>query len=261
MSDRPQSENCGSELPRAGLPPESRASSLPRLGKAKAFTLLELLVVIGLIAAMSFVLFSGLAGGGKSATLQTAQATVSSLVTAARTKAPATNRKVRLLVNIDAGSPERYLRFVVLQLARQPGASPSDWDTVQSLALPAGAYVMPGSLTGIVLEATQWKCVSDPTEDLVSELFKNQTLTYAIEGDTTAQLWTGVAFTPNGTLAALVGGPPPKGSIVLALGQPRAPGSYSAGDSPVILVNPESVRGLMLSAYGVPALLNERNAF
>lgn len=210
---------------------------------------------------MSFFLVSGLTGGGKSVALQSAQATVSNLVTAARTKAPATNRKTRLLVNVDPGSPERYLRQIVLQLARQPGSGPSDWDTIQSVHLPAGAYIVPGSLTGLVTNATQWKRVSDPADDLVSDLFKNQSLTYAIEGDTTAQLWTGVAFTPNGTLAALVGGPPPKGSIVIALGQVRAPGSYPAGEPPVQLVNAQTVRGLILSAYGVPALLNERNAF
>ncbi len=233
----------------------------PPLQLSSGFTLLELLVVIGLIAALSFFLFSGLAGGGKSVALQSAQATVSSLVTAARTKAPATNRKTRLLVNVDPGSPERYLRFVVLQLARQPGSSPADWDTLQSIFLPAGAYVVPAALTGLVTDAAQWKRVSDSAADLTSDLFQNQSLSYAVEGDTTAQLWTGVAFTPNGTLAALGGGPPPKGSIVLALGQPRPPGSYAAGDPPIQLGTAQTVRGLVLSAYGVPALLNERNAF
>jgi len=233
----------------------------PPLQPSSGFTLLELLVVIGLIAAMSFLLASGLTGGGKSVALQSAQATLSNLVTAARTKAPAANRKTRLLVNADTVSPDRYLRFIVLQLARQPGSSPADWDTIQSLSLPAGAYVVPGLLTGLVTDATQWKRVSDPADDLVSDLFKNQSLTYAIEGDTTAQLWTGVAFTPNGTLAALGSGPPPKGAIVLALGQARPPGSYTAGSPPVQLGNAQTVRGLVLSAYGVPALLNERNAF
>lgn len=246
-----------------------RQKSVSRIGstlrahcsRLAAFTLLELLVVIGLIAALSFVLISGLTGGGKSVALQSAQATVSNLVTAARTKAPATNRKVRLLVNVDVSVPERYLRFLVLQLARQPGSSPADWDTIQSVSLPGGAYVVPGLLTGLVADATQWKRVSDPAEDLASDLFKNQSLTLALEGDPTAQAWTGVAFTPNGTLAALSGGPPPKGSIVIALGQARPPGTIPAGQPPVQLASAQSVRGLVLSAYGVPALLNERNAF
>lgn len=245
-----------------GTPPTREpVSNHSPLQDQRGFTLLELLVVIGLIAAMSIFLVSGLSGGGQSAALQSAQATVSSLVTAARTKAPATNRKTRLLVNVDPASPERYLRFLVLQLARQTGSSPADWDTIQSVTLPAGTCVLPGSLTGLVANAAQWKRVSDPAAELSSDLFKNQSLSYAIEGDLTAQLWTGVAFTPNGTLAALVSGPPPKGSIVIALGQVRPPGSYAAGEPPVQLGSAQSVRGLILSAYGVPALLNERNAF
>ncbi len=232
-----------------------------RLQNRHAFTLLELLVVIGLIAAAAFFLFGGLTGTGRTATLQASQATLANLVTSARTKAAATGRRVRLLVNNDPGEPERYLRFVVLQLGRQAGANPAEWETVQSVFLPAGAYVVPGSLAGLVTDAAQWKRVSDAGDDLDSDLFANQNLAYVFEGDATAQIWTGVAFTPNGTLASLGGGPPPKGAIVIALGQLRAPGSYAPGQPPVLLGDAAGVRGLLLSAYGVPALLNDRNAF
>ena len=60
--------------------------------KSGGFTLLELLVVVGLTAALSFVLIGGLGGGGKSAALQSAQATMANLVTAARVKAMATGQ-------------------------------------------------------------------------------------------------------------------------------------------------------------------------
>jgi hypothetical protein len=112
-----------------------------------------------------------------------------------------------------------------------------------------------------VADEAEWKRVSNPDADLVSDLFTNQALTYALEGDDTAQTWLGVAFTPNGTLAALVTGPPPKGYVVLAQVQVRPPGSYGPGEPPLRLVDPSGVRGLVLSAYGVPAPLNDRNAF
>ena len=230
-------------------------------GLSSGFTLLELLVVIGIIAATAFFLFRGLTGGGRSAALQSSQATLANLVTSARTKAAATGRKVRLLVNNDPGEPERYLRFVVLQVGAQAGSSPSGWETVQAVFLPPGAYVVPGVLTGLVADPSQWKRISDATDDLDSDLFANQSLAYVFEGDGNAQIWTGVAFTPNGTLAALGGGPPPKGSIVIALGQLRPPGTYAPGQPSVQLGDPAGVRGLLLSAYGVPALLNDRNAF
>lgn len=231
---------------------------------AGGFTLLELLVVIGLIAAMSFFLVGGLTGGGATAALQSGQATLANLISTARAKAAATGRKTRLLVNTDANAPERYLRHLVLQLARQAGAGPADWDTLVRVSLPEGVYVMPPSLTqggGLVANPADWKRVTDPAADLVSDLFTNQSLSVLLEGDASAQLWTGVGFTPNGTLAALGGGQPPKGALVIALGVRRPPGSYQSGESPVQLGNPQAVRGLVLSAYGVPALVGERSSF
>lgn len=226
----------------------------------RGFTLLELLVVVGLIATTSILLLKGASGGGRAAHLGSAQTTLANLVTATRTKAAATGRKTRLLVNVDPGDSRRYLRFVVLQVGQQAGASPTDWITTQSAFLPAGTYVVPATLVGLVADTTNWKRISDPADELVSDLFANQSLAYLFPGDTAPQLWTGVAFTPNGTMAALAGGPPPKGSIVVAAGRSRA-GSEVSGQPGVELDDASLVRGLFLSAYGIPALLHGREAF
>lgn len=228
------------------------------------FTLLELLVVIGLIAGLSLFLFIGLGSGGQAAALQSGQATMANLITSARLKAAATGRHCRVLVAQDPAVAERYLNTLVLQLARQAGANPAEWETVQMLTLPAGVFVLPASLVspaGLVADASQWRRVSEPGEELVSGVFRNQAIIAALEGDDTARNWTGVCFTPNGTLAPLAGGPPPRGLLVLTTGGGRAPGSYAQGESPVQLTNPHLVRGLVLSVYGVPALLNDRSAF
>jgi len=130
--------------------------------------------------------------------------------------------------------------------------------------LPTETFVLPAALAapaGLVADVTSWKRISDPAEDLVSSVFLNQGITLALEGESVARLWTGISFTPNGTLAPLAGGPPPKGLLVIATGVRRAPGAYAPGESPIQLSNPEAVRGLVISAYGVPALLNERSAF
>lgn len=225
-----------------------------------AFTLLEILVVIGLIAGLSFWLI-GVLGGGRAMSLSTGQTLLANLITAARTKAPATSHKTRLLINADPSQPDRYLRLLVLQVARQPGASPTDWDTSLSAQLPEGVYVVPPSLAGIVANPADWKRVSDPSADLASDVFENQALIYQMNGDPSEQPWFGVAFTPNSTLSALLSGPPPKGTVVLAQGRIRTPGSYGEGQPPVELFNPQNVRGIMLSAYGIPALLPDRSAF
>jgi prepilin-type N-terminal cleavage/methylation domain-containing protein len=226
----------------------------------RAFTLIELLVVVGLIAILSAAVFQLPADGGSEAAMRSAQAIMRDLVTVARTRAPATGHKTRLLVNVDAGVPERYLRLVVLQIGRQAGASPADWDSLQRIALPTGVFVVPAALDGVVTAPSDWKRASDPTADLSSDLFSGQSLAYALEGDTAPQSWTGVAFTPAGTLAALAGGLPPKGSLVLAPGRRREV-EQGSGAPPVTLENPKTVRGLLLSAYGVPALLPNWNAF
>lgn len=232
--------------------------------RTRAFTLLELLVVVGLIGVMSFFLLSGMIGGGAAAALQAGQATMANLITVARTKAPATGRKTRLLINTDAASPERYLRYIALQLARQAGSSPADWDTITTVTLPEGVYIVPSSLTqttGLVDSPANWRRMSDPSAEMVSDLFANQSLRVALAGDAVAQNWTGVAFTATGTLAAVSSGTPPKGFLVITLGTRKQPGSYLSGEAPVRLINPQAVRGLVLSAYGVPALLNDRRAF
>jgi hypothetical protein len=217
-----------------------------------------LLVVLALVAATSLLVAGGMAGG-KTTRLRSSQAIMANLVTAARAKAAATGRKTRVLVNADPGEPQRALRFVVLQVASP--ADPAAWATAQSFLLPPGTYVAPGSLTGLISDPAQWKRLSNLEDELASDLFANQSLAYVLDGDATAQLWTGVAFTPNGTLASLAGGPPPKGSVVIARGAPRPAGTYAAGQMPVQLEDPAQVCGLLLSAYGVPALLDDRSAF
>lgn len=229
--------------------------------QSTGFTLLELLVVIGLVALLAATAFHGLTGGGREAALRSSQALLANLVVAARSKAAATNCKVRLLVNVDPAAPERYLRLVVLQVGRQPGPSPANWDTFQRMGLPAGVFVVPASLSGLVAVPGEWKRVSDTSADLASDLFTAQQLSYALEGDVTPQAWTGVAFTSVGSLSTLSGGPPPKGSLVLAPGRRRGAAEISSGDPPIELEQPAAVRGLLLSAYGVPTLLRERNAF
>lgn len=231
--------------------------------QSAAFSLLELLVVIGLMAALASFLLIEFGGRNQSAALPSAQATVANLVTAARLQATASGRKTRLLVQMDTAVPDRFLRQVVWQRALQAGVNPTDWEVVESLRLPAGCYVMPASLSaaaGLVENESAWKRRSAPTQSLASDLFAGQTLVLQLPGEDRMQRWTGVAFTAQGTLAPLHGGTPPSGAWLLAAGNPRPPASSAAGESPVRLVSPRQVRGVILSAYGVATLLSDPDA-
>ena len=220
------------------------------------FTLLELLVVVGLIAIFSFFIAGGLTGGGKSAALQSAQATMANLVTAARTKAMASGQSARVLVHIDVAStsqPLRYLRYVAVQTQTATG-----WQTVTEAFLPNGVYVVPGNFSTIPAglfaanTSTPW-AKADGSALRSTALRSNQIISETINSPATEQ-W--VSFTLSSSA-----GTAQSGDIVLAAGHVRPPGSYLAGESPVELESPENVRGLTLSSYGVPALINARASF
>lgn len=224
----------------------------------RGFSLLELLVVVGLIAALALVLLGGLGGGGKAASLQSAQATLANLVSAARMKAQAGGGGARLLIHVDptsTGDPARFLRYIAIQTQVSGG-----WEPVPAVEiyLPEGVYVVPGNLAsipaGLFAPGTAIPWTKPDNSPLRSTALRaNQVLLLALNSPV-AEQWVSVSFAPAGTTAQ-------SGDIILATGHRRPPGSYYPGESPVELENPETVRGLTLSTYGLPALINDRMSF
>lgn len=238
--------------PGPALTPIGRAAACRRA----AFTLLELLVVVGLIAALSFVLISGLGGGGKSAALQSAQATLANLVTVARVKAMASGQPSRVLVCIDQNSsaqPSRFLRYVALQVQVA-----DTWQLATEAYLPEGIYVVPGKFGsipgGLFPTTTSMPWTRSDGSSLRSTALRNDRITTETLDSVTAEQWVSISISVAGTTAQ-------SGDIILAAGRRRAPGSFAAGESPVELLSPEQVRGIALSAYGVPVLVNSRASF
>lgn len=230
-------------------PPGQRLSSVLR-ARSSAFTLLELLVVIGLIAAMSFLLIGGLAGGGKSAALQAGQSTVANFVTVARTRAVATGNTTRILVRTSF-TAENFRRLLLLVEQRN-----NTWETIDSINLPAGVFVLPYRTRvppGMYPNAADWR-TANGQEVLGSSALSATPVPYAFESGST-ETWDYLGFTPRGTTETS------QGSLVLATGRPTPPGELSQSDSPVVLMDPASVRGLQISTYGVPRLLNDRSGF
>lgn len=227
-------------------------------GSAEGFTLLELLVVVGLIAAFSFFLLGALRGGGQAAALQSGQATLANLVTAARTRAMASGESARLLLHVDPGSPEaarRYLRYLVLQV-QSGGVWPAA--PAAEIFLPEGVLVVPGNFPTIPAglfatnPASPW--TKSDGSPLRSTALRAASITSEAINSPVAEQWVNITFTASGTTAQ-------SGDLILALGQVRPPGSFAPGESPVKLANPEQVRGLALSVYGVPVLVGSRAGF
>jgi hypothetical protein len=134
------------------------------------------------------------------------------------------------------------------------------WEPVPAVEiyLPEGVYVVPGNFTSIPAglfatgTAVPWT-KSDNFPLRSTALRANQVISLTLTSPV-AEQWVSVSFASAGTTAQ-------SGDIVLAAGHRRAPGSYSPGESPVELENPETVRGLTLSTYGLPALINDRASF
>ena len=233
------------------LPPATVSRS-----PVSGFTLLELLVVIALLSTLLVVVRSGRGGGGQAAALQSAQATLVNLLTAARATAMARGQSVRILVQIDATSanePSRFLHYVALQTQTAGG-----WQTSSEAYLPEGVYVVPGNFATIPagLFAPNLAILWNKTDGSAlrsTALRSNQISSEAVNSSATEQ-WVSI------TLAAEAG-TVQSGDIILAAGRRRPPGTFQAGESPVELINPENVRGLTLSSYGVPALINNRSSF
>ncbi|ACB77010.1 prepilin-type N-terminal cleavage/methylation domain-containing protein [Opitutus terrae] len=230
---------------RSGEGPTARAQS-------PGFTLIELIIVAALIAALAAVLFTALAGGAKAAALRSAEATLTNLLVATRTRAMATGRHARLLIHADAGSPqarERYLRYLVVQSEDAAG-----WQTLATASLPPGAYVMPrqpANVNGLLQSGVVWTRPSDGDSLRSSALrgseFAGAELDAAINGGT-IEHWAAIVFSPLGTTNYT-------GDLVIARG------NVQLGVPPVQLITPDQACGVTLSVYGLVTRVPDRASF
>lgn len=226
-------------------------------GRARnGFTLIELMVVIALVAGFTAMLLGDLGGSSKTLAVQSAQAAVAGTITVARTKAMSSGRTCRLMINIDAtnsANPSRYLRYVVVQSQTSTG-----WQTLTDLYLPTGVYFVPGDFAslpaGLFAEGAEVWVRADGSGNLRSTVLRSGQISSEAINSGVAEQWVSFSISPVGTTGQA-------GDLVLALGRPRTPGSYSEGDSPVELYHRDAVCGVTLSTYGLAVLISDRSGF
>jgi prepilin-type N-terminal cleavage/methylation domain-containing protein len=222
----------------------------------RAFTLIELLVVVGLIAGLSAVFIGGFGGGQRASALASAQVLLANLISGARTQALATGQSVRVYLNVESASteqPSRYLRYLAVQVSDN-----GQWQTFSSIQLPENIYVVPGILsaypTGLFAPGEPDLWTRSDGSALRSTVFQEPTLGLRAIDSAVQERWMYFSIASAGTTSQA-------GSLVLAFGRARRGGTLSAGESPIELTDPASSRGLKLSQYGVPTLINDRTSF
>lgn len=206
---------------------------------SRAFSLIELLVVIGIIVLMIGALGLALRGGGGNVALQSAQGTLGSLLSAARAQAAVNQQNAMLVVDGDPAQ-DGFLRTVHVAVQAANG---TDWNFVSEATLPAGIFLVPGNRTingatcTATWPATRLSTVGDPAAFVV-----------ASGGVTGTYLLTG--FTINS-----VGTPSTSGAKLIVSAGRRTSAIALTFD------NQELIRGVALSAYGAPVLINNAAGF
>ena len=204
--------------------------------------LIELLVVIGIIVLLIGALGLALRGGGGNVALQSAQGTLSSLIAATRSHAALSQSTAMLVVDADPAS-DGFLH--TLHIAVQTAGG---WNFVGDAVLPSGAYLVPGTPSIPGADCTPEDHSVWPVKR-VSTVGAPANLVVVSGGQSGSYIATTFSFTSAGTLAT-------NGGDKLVLGTARRTSAIT-----LVFDQPAQVRGVILSVYGAPILINNATGF
>lgn len=204
----------------------------------RAFTVIELMVVLALLVALAGAAGLALQPGDGMRALQGGQTVLGQSLALVRAQAALSGRNAALAVSLDSARPEQAMQAVSVAIRDPAGPAwqrVSDW-----MPLPAGVALLPATTpTGAWIEAgSDWS-------GLMSSALSTQPTLVGAEPSLLLE------FTARGTV---VGG---GGDLVLATFRRRPPGSVTR----FIYKEPDAVRGLTVSAYGVAEWIHERAGF
>jgi type II secretory pathway pseudopilin PulG len=247
----------------------SRRRAAPR--RRGAFTLVEMLVVVGLIALLVGGLGLALAGRGSSgASLASAQGLVQGLVTSARAQAALHQTNARLLVYANlppAGDATKYLRTLqVVRGERNASGVISSWVAVgDPVTLPAPICIVPTTPvpanhlnTGVTWNNN---AATGPVSTLTAAAGFGYLGQTPAAGRAAAQQYFGtngtgrvlyLEFDATGSVVSNTSTNPTKIALATAVLNPNALPLFN---------NASSVRGLFVRKSGAVSLVNDATSF
>lgn len=217
----------------------------------QAFTLVELLIVIGLIALLLGAVGLSLSGPGVT-TLATAQNTLAGLVATARAQAAVKQKDTLVLIygtRPPIGDVEKYLRYIRIVIApdSSPTTSTTIWEPIGSpVLLPNGVCVVPPSTTGLLASGVIW-----PTNPAPVSAFNNPIASKKIilnePANNAADTYFELKITPDG--------------VVTPVAAKLAVATTTVSNGLPQFTNAGAVRGLAFRASGAVTRVNEPGSF
>ncbi|RRK01504.1 prepilin-type N-terminal cleavage/methylation domain-containing protein [Opitutaceae bacterium TAV4] len=238
---------------------------MKRLHNISAFTLIELLVVIGLIGVLAAGIGIALKTNDGGTALQGAQASLNSMISAARSQAALKNVRAGIFIETtitDNIPDEGFLNR--LHIAYESGQGPDGWTATDTpIKLPQGIFIVPAfdKLNAYKTEnwpqtTTKEKTGKDAIRSTVMNDAKHD---LQMESPIKGKWAPLVVFNPNG-LRDTINSPvdvgttaSPGNRIVLSVGRRDA--------DKIVFFNENDVCGLEIGMYGVVTMINEVEGF
>lgn len=217
-------------------------------GRAAGFTLLELLVVMGIIVLVAGGMGLALSDTGGNA-LASGQTTLATLINTARTQAVVNQTRARLMIygtRPPSGDAEKFLRLMQV-FREEPYLSGNFVSVGTAIALPRGIYVVPTSTSGLLAAGVTWPTSPPLLSTLLGPTGLNQP-TGTPFGNSTAYY---IEFNPDSTITSL--GTQSYARLLVA--------TAALANNVPQFNNGGAVRGLLIRPSGGVTFVNDANSF